>query len=91
VIAVEVRPALGLRFKVVADVFAVVAKGALVEECVVPKEAGRRVGERVAAVVGVTAYETAERLLQVIADIRLIDPGVAVGAESLSDKGDRGP
>ena len=63
------------------DELAVVAERLLAGQGVVPEEAAGGEGERVAALVGIAAREAAERLLQVVGDVGLVDPLMAVGAE----------
>ena len=65
----------------VGDVLPVVAQGLAMPQGVVPEETGGDVSQRICAVVGVAADESAEGALQVIADVGLVDPGVSVGAQ----------
>ena len=60
---------------------AVIAKREAVIHRVVPDKTRARIGEGIVAVVGIAARKVAERLFQVIGDIGLIGPLVAVGAE----------
>src|SRR5438477_8368400 len=80
VLAVHVGPR-GSRRSGALDELAEVAEAAPSRQCIVPEKATGGVGQRVAPLVGIAARKAAEGPLQVIGDVGLVHPLMAVGAQ----------